>query len=184
MVDHLEMLSETGRGQPPPRGGLPAAAAAIWRHQTAVIAVFAAAAIAVHLVLRFGLRSTPAVSDAPLLATIVLGGVPLLFQLLRDLLRREFGSDLLGGISIVTSVLLGEYLAGSIVVLMLSGGEALETLRAAQRLLGAGRAGQADALDRPPHGGRARSSTWRSTKSRWATRWSSTRTRSARSTAR
>jgi P-type E1-E2 ATPase len=42
-------------------------------------------------------------------------------------LRREFGSDLLAGISIVTSVLLGEYLAGSIVVLMLAGGEALET---------------------------------------------------------
>ena len=47
-------------------------------------------------------------------------------ELARNLLRREFGSDLLAGISIVTSVLLGEYLAGSIVVLMLSGGEALE----------------------------------------------------------
>ncbi len=40
--------------------------------------------------------------------------------------RREFGSDLLAGISIVTSVILGEYLAGTLVVLMLSGGEALE----------------------------------------------------------
>ncbi|WP_210405701.1 hypothetical protein [Paludisphaera borealis] len=42
------------------------------------------------------------------------------------LLRREFGSDLLAGISIVASALLGEYLAGAFVVLMLSGGEALE----------------------------------------------------------
>ncbi len=57
------------------------------------------------------------------------------------LLKREFGSDLLGGISIITSLLLGEYLAGSIIVLMLSGGEALEKLRVAQRLFGAGRAG-------------------------------------------
>ena len=40
--------------------------------------------------------------------------------------RGEFGSDLLAGLSIVTSVILGEYLAGTIVVLMLSGGEALE----------------------------------------------------------
>ena len=38
----------------------------------------------------------------------------------------QFGSDLLAGISIVTSAILGEYLAGSLVVLMLSGGEALE----------------------------------------------------------
>jgi cation transport ATPase len=56
--------------------------------------------------------------------------------LLTKLLRREFGSDLLAGMSIVTSVLLGEYLAGSIVVLMLAGGEALESyaLRSAGRM--------------------------------------------------
>src|SRR5206468_2640743 len=46
----------------------------------------------------------------------------------RGLSRREFGSDLLAGISIVASVLLGEYLAGSVVVLMLSGGEASKPL--------------------------------------------------------
>jgi P-type E1-E2 ATPase len=46
---------------------------------------------------------------------------------------------LLAGISIVTSVLLGEYLAGSIVVLMLSGGEALESyaLKSASSVLAA-----------------------------------------------
>ena len=55
------------------------------------------------------------------------------------LLKREFGSDLLGGISIITSVLLGEYLAGSIIVLMLAGGEALESyaLRSASSVLAA-----------------------------------------------
>ncbi len=42
--------------------------------------------------------------------------------------QRDFGSDLLAGISIVTSVLLGEYLAGTLVVLMLSGGESIEGL--------------------------------------------------------
>ncbi|MDZ4850987.1 MAG: heavy metal translocating P-type ATPase [Pirellulaceae bacterium] len=56
----------------------------------------------------------------------MLGGIPLVYSLVRKLLGREFGSDLLAGISIVTSVLLGEYLAGSLVVLMLSGGETLE----------------------------------------------------------
>jgi heavy metal translocating P-type ATPase len=74
-----------------------------------------------------------------LLATLALGGLPLLYDLLRKLLKREFGSDLLGGISIVTSILLGEYLAGSIIVLMLAGGEALESyaLRSASSVLAA-----------------------------------------------
>jgi heavy metal translocating P-type ATPase len=96
------------------------------RRRTSVIALFAAAAILVHLVLRFALRTPPGIYQIPLLATLIFGGVPLVFELARHLLRREFGSDLLAGISIVTSVLLNEYLAGSIVVLMLSGGEALE----------------------------------------------------------
>ncbi len=52
--------------------------------------------------------------------------MPLVLSLALKLLRREFGSDLLAGISIVASVLLGEYLAGALVVLMLSGGQALE----------------------------------------------------------
>jgi heavy metal translocating P-type ATPase len=83
-------------------------------------------AILVHLVLRFSVRATPGIYQIPLLATLVFGGIPLVYELARNLLRLEFGSDLLAGISIVTSVLLDEYLAGSIVVLMLSGGEALE----------------------------------------------------------
>ena len=47
-------------------------------------------------------------------------------------LHGEFGSDHLAGVSIVASVLLGEYLAGAIVVLMLSGGEALEQFAVAE----------------------------------------------------
>jgi heavy metal translocating P-type ATPase len=64
--------------------------------------------------------------DWPLWMALGLGGVPLVWDLLIKLIHREFGSDLLAGVSIVTSVLLGEYLAGVLVVLMLSGGEALE----------------------------------------------------------
>jgi P-type E1-E2 ATPase len=63
----------------------------------------------------------------------------MLYDLLRKLLKREFGSDLLGGISIITSVLLDQYLAGSVIVLMLAGGEALESyaLRSASSVLNA-----------------------------------------------
>ena len=96
----------------------------IWSRRTSIIASFSVAAILLHLILRFSLHTRRA--EIPLLATLALGGTPLVYELLRKLLRREFGSDLLAGISIVTSVLLGEYLAGSIVVLMLAGGEALE----------------------------------------------------------
>jgi heavy metal translocating P-type ATPase len=96
------------------------------RRRTSVIAIFATVAIVVHLVLRFALRTHPGIYQIPLLATLAFGGIPLVYELAKHLLRREFGSDLLAGISIVTSVLLNEYLAGSIVVLMLSGGEALE----------------------------------------------------------
>jgi len=62
----------------------------------------------------------------PLLAVLTLGGIPLVYQLTIKLFHGDFGADLLAGISIVTAVLLDEYLAGSLVVLMLSGGAALE----------------------------------------------------------
>ena len=109
------------------------------RRKTTVIAALSIAAMLLHLVLRFGVQTTADTYQIPLLATLALGGVPLVYDLLRKLFRREFGSDLLGGISIVTSVLLGEYLAGSIIVLMLAGGEALESyaLRSASSVLGA-----------------------------------------------
>jgi len=64
--------------------------------------------------------------QAPLLVVLVMGGVPLLYQLSVKLVNGDFGADLLAGISIITAVLLHEYLAGSLVVLMLSGGAALE----------------------------------------------------------
>ncbi len=97
-----------------------------WRWKTTIIAAVALTGILLHLVLRFGLHTGTRVHQLPLIAVLALGGTPLVYELLKKLLKREFGSDLLAGLSIVTSVLLGEYLAGSIVVLMLSGGEALE----------------------------------------------------------
>jgi heavy metal translocating P-type ATPase len=62
----------------------------------------------------------------PLLLVLLVGGVPLLYQLSVKLIKGDFGADLLAGVSIITAVLLDEYLAGSLVVLMLSGGAALE----------------------------------------------------------
>ncbi len=98
----------------------------IWNKREIVIAIIAILTITLHLILRFGTDAGPETARVPLLICLFLGGTPLVLELLGKALRREFGSDLLAGISIVTAVLLGEYLAGSFVVLMLSGGEALE----------------------------------------------------------
>ena len=78
------------------------------QRKTTVIAAGAVVGILVHLILRFAFQATPATYQLPLLATLAIGGLPLLYDLLRKLLNREFGSDLLGGISIVTSLLLGD----------------------------------------------------------------------------
>ncbi len=109
-----------------PKEPKPPAQAQTWRSLETLIALFTMAMIAVHLVLRFGSDSAQTLQNLPLWCVLAFGGVPLVWELLRKMFRREFGSDLLAGISIVVSALLDEYLAGSLVVLMLSGGEALE----------------------------------------------------------
>jgi heavy metal translocating P-type ATPase len=67
------------------------------------------------------------VADLPLLLVLISGGSVLVVGLLGNVFRGEFGADLLAGLSIVTATILGDYLAGALVVLMLSGGQALES---------------------------------------------------------
>jgi len=62
------------------------------------------------------------------LAAALLGGVAITVKSVRTLLRREFGVDMLASIAIWISVLLGEYVAAAIVVIMLNGGELAEDL--------------------------------------------------------
>lgn len=96
-----------------------------------LIAGGAIAAIVLHLVVwwLFGDRVAAWGYEwraLPLLLALILGGIPLVWGLAQRALRLEFSSDLLAGISIVTAAILGEYLAGTLVVLMLAGGQALE----------------------------------------------------------
>jgi heavy metal translocating P-type ATPase len=81
------------------------------------------AAIAMHLVVRAIGQPN---ADVPLMFALALGGAPLIIDLFGQARRLEFGADHLAGISIVTAALLHQYLAGVLVVLMLSGGQALE----------------------------------------------------------
>jgi heavy metal translocating P-type ATPase len=108
-------------------------------HGTRIIAIVTAAGIALHLFFRFAPITARSLANVPLYVALVVGGVPLLVTLGRKLWAGEFGSDFLAAISIVTAVLLSEYLVASIVVLMLSGGSALEQVatRRASRVLDA-----------------------------------------------
>jgi heavy metal translocating P-type ATPase len=89
-------------------------------------------AIALHVVLKYLLHFPALPANAPLFAALFIGGIPLVWELLKKLVRRNFGSDLLAGVSILTAIVLGEYLVATIVVLMLSGGEALEEFATAR----------------------------------------------------
>lgn len=109
-----------------------------------LIAIFTVLTLIAHIWLRYALPDSPAVgwqapANWPLLAALIIGGIPLVWELFTAMLKGQFGSDLLAGISIVTSVFLQEYLAGAIVVLMLSGGQALEAyaVRSASSVLDA-----------------------------------------------
>jgi heavy metal translocating P-type ATPase len=67
-----------------------------------------------------GLRSTL------LLITVIIASLPLCIELLIQLARGNFGVDILAFLSIVSGVLLHQYWVAAIVILMLSGGKALE----------------------------------------------------------
>ena len=53
-------------------------------------------------------------------------------DMVKQLLRREFGLDILAVVAMTASLAVGEYLAASIIALMLTGGEALEDYAAAR----------------------------------------------------
>jgi len=65
-------------------------------------------------------------SDRVFLVTLLVGGIPLVFQTIRGMLRGRFAADIVAMLAILTAFALGQYFAGVVVVLMQSGGEALE----------------------------------------------------------
>lgn len=106
-----------------PAAGLPA----IEWSRDSFIAAAVLVLIATYLFLRFALGWGPHsyATLAPLFVALAFG-LPLVYELVRKLFRLEFGSDLIAGVSIVSAVLMQEYLVACVVILMLSGGQALE----------------------------------------------------------
>ncbi|MDV3293840.1 MAG: HAD-IC family P-type ATPase, partial [Nitrososphaerales archaeon] len=58
--------------------------------------------------------------------TLVIGGTPVVYHTLRGMLRGKFAADVVAMLAIVTAVLTDEAFAGVIIVLMQTGGEAID----------------------------------------------------------
>lgn len=61
-----------------------------------------------------------------LLVMGVLGVLPIIAEMVKSIRKGEYGVDILAVVAIVSALALGEYLAAGIILLMLTGGEALE----------------------------------------------------------
>ena len=130
-------VEKTAIGVPPatPRRSWPGR---LWRAVKRYPIPFGAVTLMLaSLVLWLAGRGT--IASWTLLTVALLGGIPLLWETIRQFLHKEFGVDLIAILAIVGSILLGQYLAGALVVLMMSGGEALEAyaLRRARSSLSA-----------------------------------------------
>lgn len=86
--------------------------------------------IVLHFMLgKAGLPSVFAIEaqNIPFLIVIFLGGIPLVIEIVRKLFQGKLGADFLGAIELVAAALLGQYLAAVLILIMLAGGQALES---------------------------------------------------------
>lgn len=58
---------------------------------------------------------------------LLAGMIPLWFTMIRDMVRGHFGVDLIAGVALLGTFFFGEYLPGVVILLMLSGGQLLES---------------------------------------------------------
>ena len=65
-------------------------------------------------------------SNLVLAITVIIAVMPLLWDMLSTLRNGQYGIDILAATAMITSVVLGQYWAGLVIALMLTGGEALE----------------------------------------------------------
>jgi heavy metal translocating P-type ATPase len=105
--------SRPTRPEAPPLEGSPLAI---------LLAVLGAVVIGVTL----WLAGAHSAADVTWAAAVTLALIPLGVSVTRDLLHRETGVDLIALLAMAGSLVLGQYLAGAVVGLMLSGGQALE----------------------------------------------------------
>ena len=76
-------------------------------------------------VIRFAL-ARPDIADGVCLIVLVEGGAPTVLKTIQKILKGNFAADVVAMLAIITAVVMQEYFAGVIIVIMQSGGEALE----------------------------------------------------------
>lgn len=94
-------------------------------------ALLLASLLAIALYYALGHAGLPSVfgidaQNIPFLVILLLGGTPLLVEITRDMAKGAVGADFLGALSLVAATLLGQYLAAVLILMMLTGGQALE----------------------------------------------------------
>jgi heavy metal translocating P-type ATPase len=89
-----------------------------------VVPMFALAGLSTGVI--FYLLKYEQYSNQTWMITLIIGIIPLIYRMSKDIFRGHFGIDLIAIVAIVTSFILQQYLAGVVILLMLSGGEALE----------------------------------------------------------
>ena len=87
--------------------------------------IFALFGLLSGIFLRFGLHQ-PDWSEWTWYATLVVGGAPIIYKTLYGLFKGRFASDIVAMLAIFAAIFLNQAFAGAIVVLMQSGGEAIE----------------------------------------------------------
>ncbi len=90
------------------------------------IPVFALVGLLVGAVLRFGFGQVE-LSQWVWFVVLVVGGLPIVYGTVKGMLKGEFASDIVAMLAIITAILTEQAFAGAVVVLMQSGGEAIES---------------------------------------------------------
>lgn len=88
--------------------------------------LFSIAIVATAIALLLQLGGEPRFSHLLLAVVAIVEVLPLLWNMWQDLRSGRYGIDILAATAIIASVILGQYWAAIVVVIMLTGGEALE----------------------------------------------------------
>ena len=101
------------------------------RTRSGQFSVAVVAAMAIAAILR--LVSAPSlVADLPLIGVVVVIGIGLLVTVIRGIIHRTIGADVLGLLALVASAALREWWIAAIIALMLTSGEGLEAAASAR----------------------------------------------------
>jgi len=89
------------------------------------IPFFAIAGLLVGLIFQIGLGD-PQTARLVWLAVLVIGGIPIVWKTVRGIAKGRFAADIVAMLAIIAAILMDQAFAGVIIVLMQSGGEAIE----------------------------------------------------------